>query len=54
MYDVLGRAGARHDFAIGDVERVQDAHYGVLARARTLLFLQQLAMDVLANKGAKV
>jgi hypothetical protein len=54
VYDILGRAGARHHFAIGDVERVENAHDGVLSRARSLFFLQQLAVDVLTDEWAKI
>lgn len=54
MYNVFSGARARHDFAIGYVERVQDAHYGVFSSTRPLLFLQQFAMDVLANQRTKV
>lgn len=54
MYDIFSGARAGHDFAIGYVERVQDTHYGVLSCARTLLFLQQFAVNVLADEGTKV
>ena len=54
VYHVLGRAGARHDLAIANVERVQDTHDGVLAGARSLLFLQELPVDVLSDEGPKV
>lgn len=54
VYNVLCRARARHHLAIGDIERVQNTHDGVLSSARSLLFLQQFAMDVLTNQRAKV
>lgn len=54
VHNVLGRSRARHDLAIRDIERVQNTHDGVLSGTRSLLFLQQFAMDVLTDERTKV
>jgi hypothetical protein len=54
MNSIFCGPGPWDNLPIGDVERVQDADYGKLTSAGTLLFGQKLSVDMGTNEWAEV